>query len=385
MDEAKTIAMLAAARVHFFTHGYEGTRLDAVASDAGVSKVTIYNRFGDKAGLLAACVGAECERMQAEIGLDRDDGRSLTERLNAFGTTLVTFLQSPEHVGFDRMISMEGVRSPELARLFFDAGPKRMQAALVAVLAQATTTGEVEADDPREAAEHLVGLWKGMADMHLRFAQPYDRDPERVAARVRRSTDRFLRAYAPTGTSGALNILVEGTPNPKETPMSKPDNLEDLYYGELKDLWSANDQMHRTLKKVTGKISNDKLKKMLDKSLDGIEKHTETVKSLIESGGEKVKKEHCKGMEGLVSEFTKHTTEEAPTDPDAFDAVVISQYQRMSHYGIAGFGTAAAYAEALGLSDDRKKLDAITKDIYGADEYGTKLAETAVNLKAKED
>lgn len=166
--------------------------------------------------------------------------------------------------------------------------------------------------------------------------------------------------------------------------MSKPENLSDLYYGELKDLWSANDQMQRALKKVTGKVSDDKLKKMLEKSLDGIGKHTETVKDLIESGGETVKKEHCKGMEGLVSEFNKHTSDEAPTDEDSFDAVVISQYQRMSHYGIAGFGTAAAYAEALGKSGDRKKLDAITKDIYGADEYGTKLAETAVNIAAKE-
>jgi len=197
VDEAKTAAMLGAARVHFFTHGYDGTRLDSVAVDAGVSKVTIYNRFGDKAGLLAACVSAECERMQAEIGLHREDDRSLTERLNAFGITLITFILSPDHIGFDRMISMEGVRSPELAQLFFEAGPRRMQAALVAVLNEAARNGQIEAPDVSEAAEHLVGLWKGMADMHLRFAQPYDRDPEHITARVIRSTARFLRAYAP--------------------------------------------------------------------------------------------------------------------------------------------------------------------------------------------
>ena len=165
--------------------------------------------------------------------------------------------------------------------------------------------------------------------------------------------------------------------------MSKPENLTDLYYDELGDLWSANDQMTRALKKVHGKLDDDKLKQMMQKSLDGIEKHTATIKQLMEAGEKPVKKEHCKGMEGLVNEFAKHTTEEAPTDPDAFDAVVISQYQRMSHYGIAGFGTAAAYAEALGMKDDAKKLDGITKDIYGADEYATKLAETAVNLHAK--
>lgn len=196
MDDAKTGAILRAARAHFFSRGYEETRLDEVAADAGVSKVTIYNRFGDKAALLSACVSAECERMQAEIGLHRQDNLSFAERLNLFGITLVTFLFSPEHVGFDRMISMEGVRSPELAHLFFDAGPKRMHAALVSLVGEGIAAGQIVSENPQEAAEHLAGMWKGMADLHLRFSQPYDRTPDKVAQRVQRATTRFLRAYA---------------------------------------------------------------------------------------------------------------------------------------------------------------------------------------------
>ncbi len=49
--------------------------------------------------------------------------------------------------------------------------------------------------------------------------------------------------------------------------------------------------------------------------------------------------------------------------------------------GVAGFGTATAYAKALGLKDDRKKLSAATRDIYGGDEYVTKLAETTVDAE----
>lgn len=55
----------------------------------------------------------------------------------------------------------------------------------------------------------------------------------------------------------------------------------------------------------------------------------------------------------------------------------------MTHYGIAGFGTVAAYAKALGLKDDDKKLRDATKEIYSGDEYMTKLAETSVNLQAE--
>ena len=167
--------------------------------------------------------------------------------------------------------------------------------------------------------------------------------------------------------------------------MSTPESLKDLYTDELKDLWSANDQMHRVLKKIAKKASDEKLGEMLTKSLDGIEKHTAVVKELIAGQGEKTTKEHCKGMEGLVAEATKHVLEEGPRKGPLLDAVIIAQYQRMTHYGITGFGTAAAYADALGLAEDTKKLKNATGEIYMGDEYMNKLAETSVNLNAKRE
>lgn len=165
--------------------------------------------------------------------------------------------------------------------------------------------------------------------------------------------------------------------------MSTPENLKDLYTDELKDLWSANDQMQRCLKKMTSSASDKGLKDMLTKSQSGIAKHTEMLKELIAVSGEKVSKEHCKGMQGLVEEAIKHTSEDVPERGPVLDAVIISQYQRMTHYGIAGFGTAGAYAQALGIEDDQKKLNAATKEMYFADEFMSKLAETSVNIEAK--
>ncbi len=164
--------------------------------------------------------------------------------------------------------------------------------------------------------------------------------------------------------------------------MSAPESLEDIYADELKDLWSANDQMLRVLKKIAPKAGEPKLKGMLEKSMEGISRHTEVVKELLTDQGEKTGKEHCKGMEGLVDEAKTHVLEEGPKDPELRDVLIIAQYQRMTHYGIAGFGTAAAYAKALGLEAHVKKLDQATKEIYGGDEYGTLLAERTVNLKA---
>ena len=165
----------------------------------------------------------------------------------------------------------------------------------------------------------------------------------------------------------------------------QPQDLNDLYIDELKDLWSANDQMQRVLKKIAKKASDEKLQQMLAKSQEGIAKHTDIVKELIGNAGEKVSKEHCKGMEGLVEEAQKHVLEEGPPMGPALDAVIIAQYQRMSHYGLAGFGTAASYAGTLGRKDDQKQLKQATKEIYGSDEYMNRLSETTVNIEAKEE
>ena len=166
--------------------------------------------------------------------------------------------------------------------------------------------------------------------------------------------------------------------------MSTPENLQDVYIDELKDLWSANDQMLKVIKKITAKASDASLKDMLTKSQEGIVSHTAILKELIAGQDEKVSKDHCKGMEGLAAEAIKHVIEEGPDKGPVLDVLIIAQYQRMTHYGIAGFGTAAAFAKALGFKDDNKKLRDATKDIYASDAFMTKLAETSVNLEAED-
>jgi ferritin-like metal-binding protein YciE len=164
--------------------------------------------------------------------------------------------------------------------------------------------------------------------------------------------------------------------------MAKISSLKELYVDELKDLWSANDQMARALTKIAPQAQNPKLQAMLQKSQQGIGKHTELLKTLIEAQDDEVQKEHCKGMEGLAAEAIKHTIEDAPESGPVLDAAIIAQYQRMTHYGITGFGTVSAFAKALQLNEDQTKLQAAVKDMYQSDELMSELAESAVNTQA---
>ncbi len=164
--------------------------------------------------------------------------------------------------------------------------------------------------------------------------------------------------------------------------MTAPKNLEEIYQHELQDLWSANDQMKAVVKRLAAKATDSTLTDRLNLALDGIQQHTDMVKQFLVDRGADVSKEHCKGMEGLCKEAVKHAIDENFDDGAVRDVVIIAQYQRMCHYGICGFGTAKAFATALGHDDHVARLDAITAKIYDADENLTALAEHSVNLKA---
>jgi ferritin-like metal-binding protein YciE len=86
-------------------------------------------------------------------------------------------------------------------------------------------------------------------------------------------------------------------------------------------------------------------------------------------------------MAGLVAEARKHATNLEAKGP-VRDVAIISQYQRMCHYGIAGFGTAKAYAEALNRNKDVHKLDEALEHIYESDDYLSELATRSKNLDA---
>ncbi|MGJ7512589.1 DUF892 family protein, partial [Variovorax sp. GT1P44] len=73
-----------------------------------------------------------------------------------------------------------------------------------------------------------------------------------------------------------------------------------------------------------------------------------------------------------------------PTKGAVLDAAIIAQFQRMTHYGITGFGTVSAFAKALKRKDDSKALDSAVKDMIRGDELMSELAEAAINVQAAE-
>ncbi len=192
-DEAKRAAIIGAASRLFFDEGFAATSIEQVAADANVSKVTIYNQFGDKRGLFAAAVTRECEKMRGHFSLDEMPPGTIRERLTVIAQAMFDFLSRPEMIQFERRIAAETEHEPAIGEAFLKAGPWRMKSAFSAYLEHASARGELRIEDPVLAAEQFVSLSKGMGDLERRFGvTPSDADNQR---RIAGAVDVFLAAY----------------------------------------------------------------------------------------------------------------------------------------------------------------------------------------------
>lgn len=192
-DEAKRAAIILAASDRFMRDGFAATSIEQVAADAGVSKVTIYNHFGDKRGLFTASVERECEKMRGYFTLDEIPTGSIEKRLTTIAEAMFAFLSRPEMIQFERRIAAETEYEPAVGQAFLEKGPWRMKAGLSAWLAHACEQGELSIDDPDLAAEQFVSMAKGMGDLERRFgAIPSVQENQ---ARISGAVSVFLAAY----------------------------------------------------------------------------------------------------------------------------------------------------------------------------------------------
>lgn len=194
-DPGKRIAILDAAKRMFVAHGFDRVSMDQIAAEAGVSKLTVYSHFGDKESLFSAAISAKCEEQLATGLFAIDPAIPLRERLLGIGRAFVALISSEEALAVHRIVTAQ--RPPNmLGRLYWEAGPRRVQMAFESLLADEVAAGTLDIPDVRRASSQFFCLLKG--EMHMLLlcdcaAAVGDQDRE---AHVRASVEMFLRAYA---------------------------------------------------------------------------------------------------------------------------------------------------------------------------------------------
>ena len=158
-------------------------------------------------------------------------------------------------------------------------------------------------------------------------------------------------------------------------------SLEDLFIDELKDLYSAENQLTKALPKMAKAASSKELKAGFEKHLKQTEGHVERLEQICEELEVSPKGKKCKAMEGLIEEGSEVIDEDA--EPEVKDAALIAAAQRVEHYEIAGYGCVRTYAKLLGHNSAMKLLQQTLDEEGDTDKTLTKLAE-AINVEAEE-
>jgi ferritin-like metal-binding protein YciE len=157
-------------------------------------------------------------------------------------------------------------------------------------------------------------------------------------------------------------------------------SLEDLYVDELKDLYSAENQLLKALPKMAKAASAPKLSSAFESHLKQTRFYVTRLEQIFKKLGGSPKGKKCKAMEGLLAEGKELMAEDA--DAAVMDAALIGAAQRVEHYEMAGYGCVRTYARLLGHKDAADLLQKTLDEEGAADKALTKLAETSINIGA---
>jgi ferritin-like metal-binding protein YciE len=161
----------------------------------------------------------------------------------------------------------------------------------------------------------------------------------------------------------------------------KMEDLKDLFVDELKDLYSAENQITKALPKMAKTAKSPELKKGFELHLEQTKGQITRLEQILKELDESPTGKKCHGMEGLLEEGKELMSEDA--EPEVMDAGLISAAQRVEHYEIAAYGTVKTYARLLGMSKAANLLDETLNEEKETDQKLTGLA-GEINVQAKE-
>jgi len=187
-------AIIEAAYALFMERGYASVSVDDIVRVAGGSKATIYKAFGNKEGVLRAVISSLADRMLSEFDGEFTPGRTVRESLLHIGTVLAELALSDNAINQFRHAVAHAKAFPDIARMWYEAGPKRSIEGIARLLERETAAGRLRVDDPVQAAWLFSGMIIFKDNMTLLVGLPPARRSE-IRARVAEAVDVFLAAY----------------------------------------------------------------------------------------------------------------------------------------------------------------------------------------------
>ncbi len=157
-------------------------------------------------------------------------------------------------------------------------------------------------------------------------------------------------------------------------------NLEDLLILKLKALFDIESEIIKALPKMIKKAAHPGLKVAFTEHLKITKDQLVRLRKAFTKLGKKPQKTKGEGIRGIIDDTKWLMNENMPSE--AMDASLIATAQYIEHYEIAGYGTAAAWADELRQHALADLLREILKEEKEADMRLTRLALGVMNEEA---
>jgi len=157
-------------------------------------------------------------------------------------------------------------------------------------------------------------------------------------------------------------------------------NFKDMYLAELQELVSVESQLADALLRMAGAATHPALKDLLIHHRAETETQKQRLVTILQKHGADPAAHTDQAMQALVKETRKMLG--MLTGDDLRDAGLLASAQKLEHYEIAAYGTAAALAGQLDLRDEQKMLHRTLDEEKQIDTLLTQLAKREVNPDA---
>jgi len=208
-ESARTDTLIGAATRVFLRDGYGGASIDKVASEAGVSTRTIYERFKNKADLLGAVISRLVDRdMATGLATEELDRLEPRQALTVIGQIITGRACDPESAALFRIVATEAQRFPELAAKMRCSAKQSVDDAVARYFRKQVHRGTLMLADPERAASLFLQMVCAELHQCLLFGTADDMAKLDFTAHLQQVIDIFLNGAVPrsNGYSAAVKI-----------------------------------------------------------------------------------------------------------------------------------------------------------------------------------
>ncbi len=187
-------AMIEAAYSLFIEKGYGSVSVDDIIRVSKGSKSSLYKFFGNKEGILKAVIESLAEEFLREIHLEFPSGGTPREALNRIGVVFADLALSDNAINQHRHAVSHARAFPDLAKLWYESGPKKTMDGFADFLEKETAAGRLRISDPARAAWFFLGMIIFHDNMRRLVCLPQSKKSE-LKELVSEAVEVFLAAY----------------------------------------------------------------------------------------------------------------------------------------------------------------------------------------------